>query len=151
MIRLSGNILDIVPAICSRLSCALGFANQHRDHSITKGLCRTANSCKAVLIVGALRIACSGVCTAARFHAAEENPGCLLRCSTTFVPSGQPPPNVPHQRLSSMIYCAKLPFELTGSAFLWLACWTRLSSQLSMCGEPIGALVSISQNSCMAE
>ena len=32
-----------------------------------------------VLVVGALRIACNGMCTAARFHAAEENPGCLLR------------------------------------------------------------------------
>ena len=28
--------------------------------------------------MGALRIACNGLCTAARFHTAEENPGCLL-------------------------------------------------------------------------
>ena len=45
-----------------------------------EGLCRTANSCKAALVVGALRITCNGLCTAARFHTAEENPGCLLEC-----------------------------------------------------------------------
>ena len=30
--------------------------------------------------MGALRIACNGLCTAARFHTAEERPGCLLGC-----------------------------------------------------------------------
>ena len=44
-----------------------------------EGFCRTANPCKAGLVVGALRIACNGLCTAARFHMAEENPGCFLR------------------------------------------------------------------------
>ena len=43
-----------------------------------KGFCRAANSCKAGLVVGVLRIACDGLCTAVRFHIAEENPGCLL-------------------------------------------------------------------------
>ena len=57
------------------------FVDQHRVHSLLKGLCRTANSCKAGLIVGAPRIACNGLCTAARFHSADENPGCLLGCS----------------------------------------------------------------------
>ena len=46
-----------------------------------KGLCRTANSCKAGLTAGAVRLACNGLCTAARFRSADENPGCLLGCS----------------------------------------------------------------------
>ena len=32
------------------------------------------------MVVGALRIACNGLCTAARFHKAEEDPGCPLEC-----------------------------------------------------------------------
>ena len=43
-------------------------------------ICRTANTSKAGLIVGALRITCNGLCTAARFHSADENPGCFLGC-----------------------------------------------------------------------
>ena len=35
--------------------------------------------------------------------------------------------NVSHLRLSAMIYRSKFPFEVKGSPFLWLACWTRLS------------------------
>ena len=45
-----------------------------------KGLCRTANSRKPGLVIGALRIACNGLCTAARFHKAEDNLGCRLGC-----------------------------------------------------------------------
>ena len=45
-----------------------------------KGLCRTANSCKPDLIAGAVRGACNGLCTAAKFHTVEENPCCILRC-----------------------------------------------------------------------
>ena len=44
-----------------------------------KGLCRAANSCKAGVVVGALRIACDGLCTAARFPSTEDNAGCLLK------------------------------------------------------------------------
>ena len=80
MIRQSGNLLDIASAICSRSNCALRVFNQHRALSLTQGLCRTANTCKAGLIVGALRIACNGLCTAARFHSAGENSGCLFGC-----------------------------------------------------------------------
>ena len=65
-------------------NCVLGFVNQHRVHSVEKGLRPTANSCKAGLFVGALRIACDGLCTAARFDTAEENPGCLLGCHEVF-------------------------------------------------------------------
>ena len=50
-----------------------------------------------------------------------------LPCSTTFVPSGLAQANVSHLRLSSMFCCSKLPFEVTGSAFLWLAYWMHLS------------------------
>ena len=60
LIRRSG---DIATAICSRSNCAIGFVNQRRVHSLMKGLCRAANSCKAGLVVGVLRIACSGLCT----------------------------------------------------------------------------------------
>ena len=76
LIRQSGSILDIATAICSRSNCAFGFVNQHRVLSLMEGRCRAAKSCKAgVVVVGALRIACSGLCTAARFHTAEEIPG----------------------------------------------------------------------------
>ena len=57
VLRQSGNILDIASATCSRSNRALGFVSQHRVHSLMKGLCRAANSCKASLIVGALRVA----------------------------------------------------------------------------------------------
>ena len=80
MLRLSGNILDIGKAICSRSNRVLGFVNLHRVHLLMKGLCRRANSRKPGLIVGALRIACNGLCTAARFHKAEDNLGCRLGC-----------------------------------------------------------------------
>ena len=103
MIRQSGDILHIVIVTCSRSNRVLGFDNQHRVHSLVKGLCRTANLCKPVHC----GIACNGLCTAARFHTAETNPGCLLGChegsiaygitidvlpcSTTFVPCGLGP------------------------------------------------------------
>ena len=80
MLRQSGNILDIAKAICNRSNRVLGFVNLHRVHLLMKGLCRTANSRKPGLVIGALRIACSGLCTAARFHKAEDNLGCRLGC-----------------------------------------------------------------------
>ena len=64
----SGNILDIAQAICTRSNRVLGFVHQYCVHM--KGFCRAANSCEASLIVGALRVACNGLCTAARFHSA---------------------------------------------------------------------------------
>ena len=76
ILRQSGNILDIAKAVCSRSHCVLGFVSQHRVHLLVKGPCRTANSCKPGLVV----IACNVLCTAARFHAAEDRPGCRLGC-----------------------------------------------------------------------
>ena len=74
LIRQSGNILDIVKAIFDRSNRALGFVNKHRVHLLMKGLCRAANSCKADLVVGALRIAFNGLCLAASFHTGEDSP-----------------------------------------------------------------------------
>ena len=59
----------------------LSFVHQYRVHLLMKDHCRAANSCKVSLIVGAPRVACNGLCTAAKFHSADENPGCLLGCS----------------------------------------------------------------------
>ena len=81
MIRQSGNILDIAQANCTRANRVLGIVHQYRVHLLMKDHCRAANSCKASLIVGAPRVACNGLCTAAKFHSADENPGCLLGCS----------------------------------------------------------------------
>ena len=58
----------VVNAICSRANRVLGFVSGHRIKSLMQAFCRTANSCRPGLIVGALRIACTGLCTAARFH-----------------------------------------------------------------------------------
>ena len=80
LIHQSGSIFDIATAVCSRSNCAIGFVKQHRVLSLMEGLCRTANSCKAGMVVGALRIVCNGLCTAGRFHTAVENPGYLLGC-----------------------------------------------------------------------
>ena len=66
----NGNILGIAQAICTRSNRVLGFVHQYRVHLLMKGFCRAANSCEASLIVGALRVACNGLCTAARFHSA---------------------------------------------------------------------------------
>ena len=81
---------------------------------------------------GVLRIACNGLCTAARFHTVEGNPGCLLGChdvldclrhtidvppcSNPYVLSGLALANVSHLRPSLMTYCSKVPFEVTGFA-----------------------------------
>ena len=75
MVRESGNILDIPKAICTRSSRVLGFVNQYRVH-----LLMAANSFKAGLVMTVLRVACSGPCTATRFHTADENLRCLLGC-----------------------------------------------------------------------
>ena len=62
------------------LKSCTGFVSQHRALALLKGFCRAANSCKAGLMVGALRVTCNGLCAAARFQSADENPGCLLGC-----------------------------------------------------------------------
>ena len=73
--------LDIAAAIRSRSNCALGFLSHHRVLSLMKGLCRTANSCKAGFILGALRIPCNGLCTAVQVpFLLSENLGYLLGC-----------------------------------------------------------------------
>ena len=103
-----------------------------------KGLCRAANSCKADLIVGALRVACNGLCTAVRFHSADENTGlplglrrrlaCLrqynhLPSSVPFVVSGLVPANVSLLRLSLMPCCSKLEFVALDFASLCRVFW----------------------------
>ena len=57
MIRQSGNIFDIASAICSRSNRALGVVSQHRGPFNMKVCCRTANSCRAGIIVGSPRVA----------------------------------------------------------------------------------------------
>ena len=110
-------------------------------------LCWAANSSKAGMVVGA--------CTAARFHTAEENPGCpwcatrsliafgatidAQPSSTIYVVSCLAPANA--FLLSSMIYCHEF----------WLLAFLMLSSRLITCGEPIVAPVSTSVSSCMGE
>ena len=64
-------LLKLCPRLCQPASCALTYM---------KGFCRAAKSRKVGLIVGTLRIACHGWCTAARFHTTEEHSRCLLRC-----------------------------------------------------------------------
>ena len=81
LLRQSGNILDIAQAICKRSNRVLGFVNQYRMHLLMKGLCRATISCKPGLVVGAVRVACNGLCTAARFHTVDEHPGCNLGCT----------------------------------------------------------------------
>ena len=79
-LRQRANVLDIAQAICGRSNRVLGFVIQHRVRLLVKGLCRAVNSWKSGLIVDVLRIACNGLCTAARFHSAEESSGCILGC-----------------------------------------------------------------------
>ena len=80
LLRQSGNILDIAQAICKRSNRVLGFVNEYRVHLLMKGLCRAANSYKPGFFVGAVRVACNGLCTVARFHTVDEHPGCILGC-----------------------------------------------------------------------
>ena len=47
-----------------------------------------ATSCKNGLIVGVLSVACHGLCTAARFHTTEENPGCILGSLKVLIACG---------------------------------------------------------------
>ena len=73
-------VIVVVSVTSPRSDSAIGFVNQHRVLSLMEGLCRTADTFNAGIIVGALRIVCNGLCTASRFHTAEENLGCLLGC-----------------------------------------------------------------------
>ena len=104
LIRQSGSILDIATAVCSRPNSAIGFVNRHRVLSLVERLCRTTNSCKAGMVVGALRIAYNGLCTAARFHTAEENPGCLPGC---------------HEVLDCIRHSNRSPTRFGSFRFLW--------------------------------
>ena len=65
----------IVPMVLS--TSTVFFLSLSLSHAC---LVSTADSCKAGMVVGALRIACNGPCTASRFQTAEENPGCLVGC-----------------------------------------------------------------------
>ena len=153
----------------ARSNCALGFVNQHRvQHrvqSLMTGLCRTANSCKAGLIMGALRIACNGLCTAARFHSAEENHGWLLwcsegpdclqhynRCPTLFNYSRSLQPGT-SERISPMAIFSDFLFKMAvrSDRLCILVAQRMLVSQRSICGEHTMASVSTSKNLCMAE
>ena len=131
--RQSGNILDI----------AIGFVTQHRVHSLMEGLWRTANSCKAGLVVGALRTACSGLLPDSTLLRQTQDAfwgatmGSILfgitidapPYSNPYVRCGLALANASHLRPSSMIYCSNLPSEVTGSAFLLLACLTPSSQR----------------------
>ena len=133
----SGNVVGIAQAVCSRSNHVLGF-QQHRVHLLRNGLCGTANSCKAGLIVGALRVACNGLPTAARFRTAEEYPGCnsvcsegldclwyFYRCppwSTMFVLFGPALANELLLLLFSKTFSSKLLFAATDFTSFWLVC-----------------------------
>ena len=80
LLRQSGNILDIAQAISQRSNRILGHVNQYRVHMLMKGLCRVTILCKPGLIVVTVRVACSGLCTTARFHVFDDHRCCLLRC-----------------------------------------------------------------------
>ena len=134
MIRHSGSIPDIATAICSRSNCAIGFVNQHRVVSSMADLCWAANSSKAGMVVGA--------CTAARFHTAEENPGCPWGATRSLIALGATIDAQPSSTiyvvsclalanaflLSSMIHCHEF----------WLLAFLMLSSRLITCvGHPV--------------
>ena len=79
LIRQSGSIFDTATAICSRSNCAIGFVNQHRVLSLSL-VAYVGQPTRVKLVWWWARIACNGLCTAARFHTAGGNTGCLLRC-----------------------------------------------------------------------
>ena len=160
MLHQSGNILDIAKAICSHSTHIRGFVSQHRVHLLMQSLCPTAHSCKPGLVVSALRIACNGLCTAARFHTAEDNPGCRLgcleeqdclrhynSCQKLFRhPSWLGTIEVSRAPPFSMIYFSKLLFEVTDFASSSLDYWTRALQLSSICEGPTVVPSSISRN-----
>ena len=81
MLRQRVNELGIANADCSPAESVSGFVSQHRVHLLMQIVCLTSNSCRRGLIVGALRIACNGLYTAARLHNDEDDPGCRLGCT----------------------------------------------------------------------
>ena len=113
---------------------------------------------KIGMVVGALRVACYGLCTAVRFHIAEENAGCLpgwyegLDCPTLFyshVLSGLALAKAFHLLICSMIVQNCRPKR---HAFaISLPVYLMLSSRHTICGEQIGVPVLISKNSCVTE
>ena len=97
----------------------------------------TADTFNACMIVGALRIVCNGLCTASRFHTAEENsgylPGChegidcirhYNRCPTFLIPyvlCGLTPTKARYPRRSAV---------RSDRCAYWLLCSLMLSPQL---------------------
>ena len=150
-----------IPSALLRRGSAFGLTVDVGGVELTSkaGLFSCCNSCKAGHVVGAPRIACHGLCTAARYHTADENPGCLLGCSphhnqcptccAPLLPSGLTPANVSLLRLSSTSCCSKLPFVVTGSAFSCLVYLLRRSSKLQRTHQGHG--LNCSANLCMAE
>ena len=131
MIRQSGNILDIATAMCSRSNCGVGYLSTSIV-STHLGKAFVGRPTRAMLVLSRARCASIAMaCTrlpgsTVPWSATTGSIPCgitidAIPCSTTFVPSGLALVNVSHQRPSSMIYGSKLPYKVTGSAFLWLA------------------------------
>ena len=93
MWRPSKNGDSIIDAVSSRANRISGLLSLHRVHTLMQGLYRTANTCWPGLMVGAVRITCNSLCTAARFRSNDNNPCCQpslvwinlkVRSSTTY-------------------------------------------------------------------
>ena len=97
-------------------------------------ICSCRDCVELPTLVGALRIACSGLCAAARFHTADDNQGCRL-AALKYLPDLVRPPllsvalallKVCSAPLSSMISCSNSLFAARESASSLRDYWTRL-------------------------
>ena len=71
---------DFAGPLSSRASRVLGPINRHRVADILLHMKSVSCASRPGLLVGFLRILCNGVCTARRFHTAENDHTCRIGC-----------------------------------------------------------------------
>ena len=71
---------DFAGPLASRASKVLGPISRHRIAEILPHLNRVSRASSLGLLVAFLRIPCNGLCTAQRFHTAENDHACRIGC-----------------------------------------------------------------------
>ena len=71
---------DFAGPLSSRITRVLGQISRHRIADILPFLKRVSRASRPGLLDGFLRIFCNGLCTAQRFHTAEDDHTCRIGC-----------------------------------------------------------------------
>ena len=71
---------DFAGPLSGRITRVLGPISRHRIADILPHMKRVSRASRPGLLVGFLRILCNGLCTAQRFHTAEDDHTCRIGC-----------------------------------------------------------------------